>query len=1082
MELSPALREQQQLLRGLQQQIHAYQEGEHDELITESVQEDNLPPLGRVLSVLLSAKPQDFQTSTSLRDPARSNGFISRALAALQQHAKIELKKVSHVQKLLVPLLEHVVKSRDRNNRKQVTSIINWLSRDEYVGFCLLDGLVGILESSLGNSRIQLGWCLVVRDLLQQRVQADEFSNGTQDIALVALIKCISNLFLIVESSPKDMPTRLSVMASDCIILISKYTGDNPAVAPISELKSSMSNNEVGTSTSNSSSLFRAYEKCPENFLEASTSARTGVLAKEELLWEHLDTLLKFVLRLRKWNEDSRPLYAKGLQQIAKCLDNLAKFRDTLTAQGRDGEDLAVLMAVLSSCWDRYGLLMLVDSSLVQMDPKAELQNWVEGLQHSLHAEGEETGGGMSTRRVEEIRVFFLTCLVLLIGRLSPQDLECILQDYGSTLLQALFGQLQTKHEDVLDLAIAILRALLFQSEFFNGGTLKMDTVAPLLMDLLDERDSTSKAVVGFVADYFAINPRAPEMERLFGLLGSDNLAQRQNALGVLSELLNVLSSSDHDTTNAVRQCVAVHLLKRLGDTELANRVEVSQLLSKLDPEFVLPALIQHVYSRDEKVRSAASAAIISLLKDHGDTCVVLCVLLDSTRNMLQKTQLPMHPGQIGVSNKELSSPDVDRILRLIPSWACEVQKWEEIIDVVLRKMFSEPSNPVLPRFLSQICTQLLNNTSSVFRHVFLFMARQTRLSEDLIEKEDKELQERLNSSIFERLSPLLVLKVLPLAAFDGSCKELYGSSWETGKGFSSKEPCIASFLLDRGCGEYEAHEVRKLSAELLGRCNPNIILPLLKEKLGYATERHFFLEIKSYLFSLCNLVLLRGETALDNPCMPVIQQLLSQILMWPCSPTDEDTYNVQHGCIDCLALMVVAEMASSCYNDGIIEEQHSSQNIIEEIETETNKREEVKSSLQKSVLYRVVSSINDRYQANPFLLEQSWHQNISEPATRMLREKELNIHNAFRVCMANVLIRATQQVASKYRPLFLTQVIPHILGFIQVGKESRLRSACLQLLFSFVHNFKEQVLPYAVDLFNLSLQIMRSKASSEVL
>ncbi|MCO5556929.1 hypothetical protein L7F22_010484 [Adiantum nelumboides] len=291
-----------------------------------------------------------------------------------------------------------------------------------------------------------------------------------------------------------------------------------------------------------------------------------------------------------------------------------------------------------------------------------------------------------------------------------------------------------------------------------------------------------------------------------------------------------------------------------------------------------------------------------------------------------------------------------------------------------------------------------------------------------------------------------------------------------------------------KACGEYEAHEVRKLSAELLGRCNPNIILPLLKERLGHAAERHLFPEIKSYLFALCNMVLLRGETAIENPCMHVIQQLLSQILMWPCSPGDEDTYNVQHGCIDCFAWMIVGELASSHHKDDIAVEQHTSMQrrfapkVIEEIETETIKHEEkIQSSLQNSVLFRVLSTISDRDQAIPFLSEEcSWQPNRSEPAGQMLMKNELIIHTAFRVCMSNVLIRAAQQVAFKSRPRFLTQVIPHILGSFQVTPESHLRSAYLQLLFSVVHNFKEHVLSYAVDLFNLSLQIMRSKASSE--
>jgi hypothetical protein len=42
-------------------------------------------------------------------------------------------------------------------------------------------------------------------------------------------------------------------------------------------------------------------------------------------------------------------------------------------------------------------------------------------------------------------------------------------------------------------------------------------------------------------------------MERLFGILDSDNSAQRQNAIAVISEILNTISSAENDLANTVR-------------------------------------------------------------------------------------------------------------------------------------------------------------------------------------------------------------------------------------------------------------------------------------------------------------------------------------------------------------------------------------------------------------------------------------------------------------------------------------------------------------------------------------------------
>ena len=51
-----------------------------------------------------------------------------------------------------------------------------------------------------------------------------------------------------------------------------------------------------------------------------------------------------------------------------------------------------------------------------------------------------------------------------------------------------------------------------------------------------------------------------------------------------------------------------------------------------------------------------------------------------------------------------------------------QVKEWDILIGLILEKMFAEPSNPIMPRFLSQISKHLLDNAQVVFKHLFIFM------------------------------------------------------------------------------------------------------------------------------------------------------------------------------------------------------------------------------------------------------------------------------------------------------------------------------------------------------------------------
>lgn len=57
---------------------------------------------------------------------------------------------------------------------------------------------------------------------------------------------------------------------------------------------------------------------------------------------------------------------------------------------------------------------------------------------------------------------------------------------------------------EVVEMAMAILRSLLFRS---SAVTSKMEEIVPVLMDMLDTRDSAARAVVLLVAEFFALYP-----------------------------------------------------------------------------------------------------------------------------------------------------------------------------------------------------------------------------------------------------------------------------------------------------------------------------------------------------------------------------------------------------------------------------------------------------------------------------------------------------------------------------------------------------------------------------------------------
>lgn len=71
------------------------------------------------------------------------------------------------------------------------------------------------------------------------------------------------------------------------------------------------------------------------------------------------------------------------------------------------------------------------------------------------------------------------------------------------------FLKLHCADEDVIDGVVCIFKAVIFKPTYSSGSSLTdtrlMDSVLPLLLHLLDERDGAARAVVKLIAEYCSV-------------------------------------------------------------------------------------------------------------------------------------------------------------------------------------------------------------------------------------------------------------------------------------------------------------------------------------------------------------------------------------------------------------------------------------------------------------------------------------------------------------------------------------------------------------------------------------------------
>jgi hypothetical protein len=122
-------------------------------------------------------------------------GSVGRAVTSLLQHVDKGLQSGSSLDEIHIPLLEHAVKSKDHGNRRKVVALMQWLLKASEFRKSLGDSLAAIIGASQWDNRVKLGWCVVVRELVELGSLLYDVSPASSGIYCLVIIFMISSSY-----------------------------------------------------------------------------------------------------------------------------------------------------------------------------------------------------------------------------------------------------------------------------------------------------------------------------------------------------------------------------------------------------------------------------------------------------------------------------------------------------------------------------------------------------------------------------------------------------------------------------------------------------------------------------------------------------------------------------------------------------------------------------------------------------------------------------------------------------------------------------------------------------------------------
>jgi hypothetical protein len=317
---------------------------------------------------------------------------------------------------------------------------------------------------------------------------------------------------------------------------------------------------------------------------------------------------------------------------------------------------------------------------------------------------------------------------------------------------------------------------------------------------------------------------------------------------------------------------ISEELLHRIHDDELSMRTKASELFKNLDPHFIIPKLISLENHRIDKVRSAAHASLLEIFNSQLESEIPFIVLINALR-----IDQPLSPEDIGIStgDSDKKLENSQQILSFVPVWGEKVTQTvqQKILTFLIGKIFSNPSDAFLIHAMTR-----LSSIKGIYHHseiIFGLILNQTK--------------KKIQNDAFYFLSPLLILKTLPLECFPLE---------------SDNQVQLFNYCFQMQ--QNQINEIKKLAAEITSRFPIKMGFQRSFESFKKELISKNYEDSKVYLFSLCNMVMLSNQES-SNFFQETIDFIFEKVFVIPCD--FQSIQKVQLGCIDFFAAVIMKDL-----------------------------------------------------------------------------------------------------------------------------------------------------------------------------
>lgn len=635
--------------------------------------------------------------------------------------------------------------------------------------------------------------------------------------------------------------------------------------------------------------------------------------------------------------------------------------------------------------------------------------------------------------------------------------LDEMMQKYtGSVLIPAL------RYNDAVAQGVAAILLRVVLAPEHLGWTDQSQALLDGVLPLVEEgEDAVSPGFARLVADLIVRDPSEEALVKIFQVCGGTARSAKISGLRVLADI------AKQGKTNMSAQTLTLMIqttLPRLSDKDLETRRAAADVVAHLDAAKTMPVLISLLDSKDAGEQSAATEAIVSTMEFQRSS-------LEAVETYLRTL---CTPSIWGSNDEAVVHERLTRAVKVLGRFAEKVREdeWVGVARLIVEMIFEAPSSSALHQAFVTLSPWMGKPPTN--RAILDACTRRL-----LKQSDDKGSDE---SDVFNRLGPLLVLRALPVEAWD-----------ENADAARDIEKCLRHRMLNIS-GEYE--DVRRVSSELYGRMpkdclNKDLISALESAHANGRRDSDDLSRLRSCMFSLNSALSVRGESVLTPASKDVLRSVSVNVLTWPASPDDAETKKAHMGAIETLASLVVSEIEA----------------IVDEHKTPASRARATSSALLDPVAA-------PRVEANPAVLTKSGGPliveldgdennsavdtaedspcdtlrgvlhlacNHAQSVPRWVGDLGHNQDLPMRLAMMNVIIATARRPFKTVNSVLMDVSFPPLVNCAERRGDAQLRGAALQALMMVFHASNAAAAEaHAVQLVQTTTNILRDHAAGD--